>query len=201
MGLTWGSARVSQYELIREGDASLAAGDAEGAVRHYTAALDLAPEYWLGYHKRAKAHDTLGHREMAIADVTAAIALQDSLICRQLRARLLRQDGDEEGAAADEEVYKRKKSGLKQKTTEKSEEEQHWQEVEERQNRLQGQLPGNSKFAKAMRERAHRMKQREIRLSRIKLPPSPADVDHGRVQWGTPSPVDEERVRLKRASV
>eukprot|EP01062_Namystynia_karyoxenos_P040152 TRINITY_DN2927_c1_g1_i1.p1 TRINITY_DN2927_c1_g1~~TRINITY_DN2927_c1_g1_i1.p1 ORF type:complete len:239 (+),score=80.06 TRINITY_DN2927_c1_g1_i1:88-717(+) len=175
MGLVWGSARVSQYDLIKDGDRLAADGDHDGAVRHYSAALDIAPEYWVGYHKRAKAFQALGQRDLAIADATSAIALQDNIVARTLRAGLLRADGDEEGAAGDEAAAAqlreqcRRRKGPKPKS-EMTEEERHWAEVEERQRTIQAAEPHNSRFAHMMRDRARRLRERQRRLASVQRP-------------------------------
>eukprot|EP00756_Hemistasia_phaeocysticola_P004937 Hpha_TRINITY_DN13086_c0_g2::TRINITY_DN13086_c0_g2_i1::g.68781::m.68781 len=204
MGLVWGNARINQYELIREGDIALAAGDAEKAVKQYSAALEMAPSYWIAFHKRAKAYRDLGMRELAITDISSAIALQDSLICRKLRAELLRDDGDEEGAAADEEAaalkakgHEKKKRGKADQHEIETEEDRYWAEVEDRQTRLQGMQLHNSLFARTMRDRASRKKHRDRALSRVERPPGPSGPSESfNLTSVVPHHADEERARL-----
>lgn len=78
MGLK--SSKETHFGRMKLGDEAMAAGGREDeAIQHYSAALDLNPNYALAYLQRGKAHQKKGEFELAIHDFEDCLVLDDTL--------------------------------------------------------------------------------------------------------------------------
>jgi tetratricopeptide (TPR) repeat protein len=62
-------------EEYNAGSKALNKKDCDAAVRHFTAALRLAPNYWEAYYERARAYTEKKEYDKAVADCTAALRI------------------------------------------------------------------------------------------------------------------------------
>jgi tetratricopeptide (TPR) repeat protein len=84
------------------GNALLARGDAEGAIRAYGRTIERAPAYSDAWHGRAQASLTLGRLPEAIADATRAVELDSANVASLLvRAAARQRQRDFRGAEED----------------------------------------------------------------------------------------------------
>eukprot|EP01060_Flectonema_neradi_P038555 TRINITY_DN8134_c0_g1_i1.p1 TRINITY_DN8134_c0_g1~~TRINITY_DN8134_c0_g1_i1.p1 ORF type:complete len:174 (+),score=36.68 TRINITY_DN8134_c0_g1_i1:134-655(+) len=139
--------KVSHYDLIKEGDAMLKEGRSDEAIERLSGALEMVPDYWVAYIKRARAYRNEGMLEASLADATMAVTLHNSRSTRELRRDIYNLLGDTENANLDEvEIMKlapKKDANTTKKTSLSDDEVRYWALIEERE-KLKAELNKSS---------------------------------------------------------
>ena len=61
--------------LYKKGDAAIEAKDFKAAVGHFSAVIEFAPEFAMGWYARSRAYANLGYDGPALADLEKSLAL------------------------------------------------------------------------------------------------------------------------------